>query len=105
MAKLIKKLIAAESTTMKAFRADSPNICNGSGNGCLHNMRNRCDYSGKAINGMEKKLFRHDDILFFALMFAADKPARFRRHAQVKQLSDSGGINPHCHAARLRAST
>ena len=38
---------------------------------------------------MEKGLFRHDDILFFALMFAADKPARFRRHAQVKQLSDT----------------
>lgn len=48
--------------------------------------------SGKAINGMEKELFRHDDILFFALMFAADKPARFRRHAQVKQLSDTRAL-------------
>lgn len=54
---------------------------------------------------MEKELFRHDGILFFALMFTADKPARFRRHAQVKQLSDSGGINPHCHAARFHTST
>lgn len=50
-------------------------------------------------------IFRHNGILFYALLFTPDKPAFHRCHAQAKYMVDAGRINPHCHTAPLRATT
>lgn len=65
----------------------------------------RLEYSGQTVHCQEKMIFRHNGILFYALLFTPDKPAFLRCHAQAKHLVDAGRINPHYHTAPLRATT
>ena len=65
----------------------------------------RLEYSGQTVHCQEKMIFRHNGILFYALLFTPDKPAFLRCHAQAKHMVDAGRINPHCHTAPLRATT
>ena len=59
--------------------------------------------SGQPVYSLKKALFGHDDVVFCALILTPDKPARFRRHAQIKRLADTGRIDMQGHNACLSA--
>jgi len=61
--------------------------------------------SGQPVYSPEKTLLRHDCVILWALMLASDKPARFRCHAQIKYLMDTGRIDMHYYKAQFRALT